>query len=130
MIYIDAFITPYFPETEAQFDRSNVVLIDVLRACTSICTALENDALEIIPAESLEKAINKYSFLDKDNTILAGERNASKPKGFDLGNSPFEFDKETVSGKTIIFTTTNGTKLFKKAQKAKNRIIGCLININ
>ena len=130
MIYIDAFITPYFPETEAQFDRSNVVLIDVLRACTTICTALENGALEIIPAESLEKAINKYSFLDKEKTILAGERNASKPNGFDLGNSPFEYDEKIVSGKKIIFTTTNGTKLFKKAQKSKNRIIGSLVNID
>jgi 2-phosphosulfolactate phosphatase len=125
---IDAFLTPYFPETESQFDDGIVVMIDVLRASTTVCAALSNGAKEIIPAESLEKAVKIYSGLDRESRFLGGERFGEKPEGFNAGNSPFEYNEEQVKGKTVIITTTNGTKTFQKAKQARLRLIGAFVN--
>ncbi len=130
MINLDAFLTPYFPETETQFDNTIVVMIDVLRASSSICAALVNGAKEVIASESLEKAVKIYSTLDKDMRFLGGERNCEKPQGFDAGNSPSEYQKEFVEGKNVIITTTNGTKLFQKAKKAKVKLVGSFVNFD
>lgn len=130
MVNIDAFLTPYFPETETQFDDSVVIMIDVLRASTTICAALNNGAKEVIASESLEKAVKIYSTLDKDMRFLGGERNCEKPTGFDAGNSPKEYTSESVEGRNVIITTTNGTKLFQKAKRAKVKIIGSFVNFN
>jgi 2-phosphosulfolactate phosphatase len=128
MISLDAFLTPYFPETESQFDETIVVMIDVLRASSTICAALNNGAKEVIASETLEKAVNIYGNLDKDIRFMGGERNCIKPQGFDAGNSPSDYSAELVDGKTVIVTTTNGTKLFQKAKKAKVKIIGSFVN--
>jgi 2-phosphosulfolactate phosphatase len=125
---VDAFLTPYFPETENQFEGSIVVMIDVLRASTSLTAALYNGAKEIIPVDTLDKAVRIYNSLSKEIRFLAGERNGIKPAGFDAGNSPMEFSEQVVKGKTIILTTTNGSKIFQKAKLAKHRIIGAFVN--
>jgi 2-phosphosulfolactate phosphatase len=127
---IDAFITPFFPETETQFKGSIVVMIDVLRASTTICAAIFNGAKEIITCESTDKAVNIYSSLSKSIRFLGGERNCIKPSGFDAGNSPEEYSIEAVKGKTVIITTTNGTKLFQKAKQARMKIVAGFINID
>jgi phosphosulfolactate phosphohydrolase-like enzyme len=67
---IDAFLTPFFPEKENQFSDHIVVMIDVLRASTTICAALHNNAKEIIPCESLEKAVQIYGNLDRNVRIF------------------------------------------------------------
>jgi len=130
MIKVDAFLTPYFPEKENQFSGAIVVMIDVLRASTSICAALYNGAKEVVPIENLEKAVQIYSGLSKESRFLGGERNGLKPSGFDAGNSPLEYTKEAVSGKMVIITTTNGTKIFQKAKMADSRVIASFVNLS
>lgn len=126
---IDAYLTPYFPETENQFNDSYVIMIDVLRASTTVCAALFAGAKEIIPTDSLDKAVKIYSSLSKEMSFIGGERNGIKPSGFDAGNSPLEYHSDNVHGKNVIFTTTNGTKIFQKAKLAKARIVGSFVNI-
>jgi 2-phosphosulfolactate phosphatase len=127
---IDAFLTPFFPETENQFKDSVVVMIDVFRASTSICAALYNGAKEIIPSSSTEKAVKIYNSLSREVRFLGGERNGVKPNGFDAGNSPDEYTEEKVKNKTVIISTTNGTQIFGKAREASVRIIGGFVNIS
>lgn len=125
---VDTFFTTNFIEKEEQFTNSIVVMIDVLRASSTIANALLNGAKEIIPVESTEKAVELYSKLSRETRLLAGERNGVKPTGFELGNSPLEFNSDSIKGKTIILTTTNGTKLYQKAKNARIKIIGSFVN--
>lgn len=125
---VETYFTTNFPEKEGQFSNSIVVMIDVLRASSTIASALLQGAKEIIPVESTEKAVELYSKLSRETRLLAGERNGVKPTGFELGNSPLEFKSDIIKGKTIILTTTNGTKLYQKAKNAKVKIIGSFVN--
>ena len=107
----------------------NVVVVDVLRAGSTILTALSNGAKEIIPAESTNVAVRIAKGSGK-NTLLCGERGGKIVEGFNLGNSPFEYGKETVSGKTLVFSTTNGTLSIHKSRFAKNCVIASFLNIS
>lgn len=127
-IFIDAYLTPFFPEHESLFEDSAVVMIDVLRASTSVAFALQSGAKEVIPADSLEKAVKIYSSLSKEARFLGGERNGLKPSGFDAGNSPFEYSPENVKGRSIILTTSNGSRIFQKAKQSSHRLIGGFVN--
>lgn len=129
-ITIDAFLTPFFPETETQFDDAVIIMIDVLRASSTVCAALKNGAKEVITSDTLDKAVSIYSNLSKDVRFLGGERNSLKPNGFDAGNSPLEFTEEVVSQKNVVLTTSNGTKVFQKAKQAKCRLVGGFVNID
>ena len=103
-----------------------VVVIDVLRCCSTIVTALANGAKGITPANTLKEA---WMLHDKHpEFILAGERRGMKPKGFDLGNSPLEFTPEKVKGKHVILTTTSGTKAIVLSKNARWVLIGALLN--
>ena len=84
-----------------------VVVVDILRATSVISTAFKNGIKEVIPVQKLEDAI-KYK--DKDNHIVAAERNTNIIEGFDFGNSPFHYINRNIQGKTLVLTTTNGTK--------------------
>lgn len=127
---LDVFITPFFPETENLFKDSFVIMIDVLRAGTSICAAFANGAKEVFPCETTEKAVQIYSNLSKEKRLLGGEKNGIRQSGFDAGNSPKEYSDEAVRGKNVVITTTNGTKTFLKARQARCRIIGAFVNHN
>ncbi len=127
---IDCYLNSNIPEKESLFEGSIVIMIDLLRAGTSICVALSNGAKEVIPVESVDRAVQVYSNLSKDVRFLSGERNSIKPNSFDSGNSPFEFTSERIKGKTIVMTTTNGTNLFHKCKKASHKIIGGFVNID
>ncbi len=108
-----------------QFDIA--VVLDVLRATSTITTALEKGCRYVIPVAEVEEA----RALAKDNPklILAGERGAVKLPGFQLGNSPLEFTPEKINGKEIVLTTTNGTGTIKAAaEKAKLVLIGSFLN--
>ncbi len=126
---IDAYLIPV-NEKEVHFEKSAVIMIDVLRASTTICAALYNGAKEIITCETLDKASQIYNSLSRQSSFLGGERNGLKPTGFNAGNSPLEYTPEKVKGKTIILTTSNGTKVFRIAKVAKARIIGGFVNIS
>jgi len=110
--------------------NSVVVVIDVLRASTTICSALYNGAKEVIPCSSIDDAKDIFSRYSKDTTILGGERNGIKPLGFDSGNSPFEYSRKKVENKTVILTTTNGTQALQKVKNSKMILIGCFVNLS
>lgn len=113
------------------FDDAIVIMIDVLRASTTICASFFNGTKEVIPFVSPKEAYNYYlNREDKENYILSGEINLELPKGFMLGNSPNENKKDIVQNKSIILTTSNGTKIFKTATSALYRIIGSFVNID
>lgn len=109
---------------------SVVVIIDVFRATSTIATALYNGAKKVIPVDSVEKciAIGKAT----PNSITAGERDGKVIEGLQYGNSPAEYPKSFIEGKTLVLTTTNGTKLLHIAlQKGASEIVtGSFPNLN
>ncbi|MES1219794.1 MAG: 2-phosphosulfolactate phosphatase [Bacteroidota bacterium] len=93
-------------------ENSIVVIIDVLRATSTISTALYNGAKSIIPVDSVSKCVELGKQI---GAITAGERDGKVAEGLEYGNSPFEYPREFVAGKTIVLTTTNGTRLLHMA---------------
>ena len=113
------------------YDVSNtvVVVIDVLRATSTIATALYNGAKEIIPVDSVERCIQ----LGKELAcVTAGERDGQIAPGLQYGNSSFEYPREFIGGKTLVLTTTNGTKLLHMAlaKGATEIITGSFLNLS
>jgi 2-phosphosulfolactate phosphatase len=106
-----------------------VVVIDVLRACSTMITALKNGAKSIIPVANMDAAGRISKNLDASQYLLCGEKEGIKIDGYQLGNSPLEYTREVVDGKTIILNTTNGTKAVKKASSSRDLIIGSFINL-
>src|ERR1700738_3948504 len=96
------------------YDVSNsiVVIIDVLRATSTIATALYNGARSVIPVDSVTRAMEIGRQIQG---ITAGERDGKVAEGLQYGNSPFEYPREFIKGKTLVLTTTNGTKLLHMA---------------
>jgi Phosphosulfolactate phosphohydrolase and related enzymes len=96
------------------YDINNaiVVIVDVLRATSTIATALYNGAKCVIPVDSVAKCIELGKKID---AITAGERDGKIAEGLEYGNSPFEYPREFIAGKTLVFTTTNGTRLLHMA---------------
>ena len=115
---------------ELYFTGKTVVVVDVLRATTTIITALKNGAKEIIPVESVDFAVKVSGGSSSGQTLLAGERNTKMIEGFVLGNSPLEFSEEKIAGKSIIHYTTNGSKAIVKAKFAENLLIGSFNNVS
>jgi 2-phosphosulfolactate phosphatase len=95
-----------------------VFVIDVLRATTTMCAALHNGAKALIPVASTEEALRLAQTIGSRDVLLAGEKNCVRIPGFALGNSPLEMGESVVRGKTIIVTTTNGTRALLAAQGA------------
>lgn len=124
---IDVIITPEYINKD-YIKGKNVVVIDMLRATTVMVTAIGNGCKEVIPFLTVEEVIEKAKELGRENCILGGERNAEKIEGFDLSNSPLEYTKKVVNGKTILITTSNGTKTLTKAVGAKRIFVGCVLN--
>jgi 2-phosphosulfolactate phosphatase len=108
---------------------SIVVIIDVLRATSTIATALYNGAKAIVPVDSVAECIRIGKQID---AITAGERDGQIAEGLQHGNSPFEYSKEFIGGKTLVLTTTNGTKLLHMAldKGAKQIITGSFPNLS
>ncbi|MBI4661286.1 MAG: 2-phosphosulfolactate phosphatase [Verrucomicrobia bacterium] len=109
-------------------------MFDILRATSTMMTALANGAREIVPVSEIEEALAVRR--SRPEVILAGERNglrigADQTGGveFDLGNSPREFSVENVSGKTIIMTTTNGTRALRACTAARTTLIGSFLGL-
>lgn len=105
----------------------SVVAIDILRATSVIVTALNNGCKRVLPVLTIEEAMDIAS-KDKNEYLLGGERKALKIEGFNFSNSPLEYTKENVEGKSLIMTTSNGTRAIKGSEGAKHIFIGALIN--
>lgn len=106
-----------------------VVVIDVLRASSTIVTALMNGAKAVIPVADMGEASKISMNVDSDNYLLCGEKDGEKIEGYDLGNSPLEYSKDVVKGKTLIFNTTNGTKAIKKTLGSSQVFIASFLNV-
>ena len=113
------------------YDVSNsiVVIIDVLRATSTIATALYNGAKSIIPVDSVKRCLEIGRQIE---AITAGERDGQIAEGLEYGNSPFEYPREFIEGKTLVLTTTNGTRLLHIALEkgAKEIITGSFPNLS
>ena len=101
------------------------VIIDVLRATSVIVTALANGATRVVPLAG----IDEVRLLAGPGSLLCGERNAWKPDGFDLGNSPLEYLPEVVRNQEILLTTTNGTLATSRAIQARKVLAGSFLNL-
>lgn len=108
--------------------NKSVVIVDLLRASSTIITSLANGAKSIIPVSTVEEAVKIAKNLEKSTYLLCGERNTRIIDGFNLGNSPLEFEREKVEGKKLILSTTNGTRLFDSVKHAKKVLIGSTLN--
>jgi len=126
---IDLHLTPRQTD-ELALREQTVVMIDVLRASTSIATALGNGAKEIIPVATVESAVKISGSLDGDVILLGGERNGKMIEGFHLGNSPVEYAEERVKGKSIIFSSTNGAQALVNARHARELFVCAFVNVS
>jgi 2-phosphosulfolactate phosphatase len=113
------------------YDVSNsiVVIIDILRATSTIASALNNGAKCVIPVDSVTRCIELGKQIDG---ITAGERDGKVAEGLKHGNSPFEYPKDFVENKTLVLTTTNGTRLLQMAldRSAQEIITGAFVNLS
>lgn len=115
---------------DALLPTSTAVIIDVLRASTTIVHALANGARAVHPCVSVEEAQQIAARFPTERRLLGGERGGVKIPGFDLGNSPFEYGPEVVGGKEVIFTTTNGTRALNRCLAAQKIVVGAFVNIS
>jgi len=116
-VRIDAVFTPA-GLAPADVQGRSVFVIDILRATTTMCAALSHGARAIIPVGSTEEALRLAQTIGSDDVLLAGEKDCERIPGFQLGNSPLEMGDSTVRGKTLIVTTSNGTKALLACQGA------------
>lgn len=126
---VDLYFTPNNVD-EMMLRGKTAVMIDVLRASTSITAALANGAKEIIPVTTVESAVKISGNLFGDVILLGGERNGRMIEGFNLGNSPAEYSEERVKGKSIIFSSTNGSQAMVKGRYAREMLVGSFVNIS
>jgi 2-phosphosulfolactate phosphatase len=122
---LETCFSPALYETE-RHEGSIVVVIDVLRASSAICAAFENGASSIIPVATVPEA---RAYKEK-GYLVAAERDGYVLDFADFGNSPFNFTPEKVAGKTIVYSTTNGTGIIKMASSAGYIVIGSFLNIS
>jgi len=124
---LDAALTPAdigrLPDRNLR--KTTCVVFDVLRATSSMITALANGAAEIFPVKTIEEA---RALREKmPDALLGGERHGERIEGFDLGNNPFEY--VALAGKKIISTTTNGTIALRACERAGRVLVGALLNL-
>ena len=109
---------------------TTAVVIDVIRATSTIMEALANGARAVYPVASTEEAVQLAASLWRDDSLLCGERKGVMIEGFDLGNSPREYAPEVVAEKQLVMTTTNGTRAFVAVQGADRVVAASFLNIS
>jgi 2-phosphosulfolactate phosphatase len=126
---LDVFFSPE-AITAAALQGRTAFVIDILRATTTMCAALHHGARALIPVASTEEALRLAQTIGRDEVLLAGERQCARIPGFDLGNSPREMTEATVRGKTLVVTTTNGTRALLACQGAAAVYGACAANLS
>ncbi len=126
---IDVYFSPAVVD-ETSVEGRTAVVIDVIRATSTVVEALANGAKAIFPTVSTEEAVKLASSLGREDTLLCGERKGLKVEGFDLGNSPGEFTPAMVGGKQLVMTTTNGTRAFAAAEGADRVLAASFMNLS
>ena len=124
---IDAALTPADIATlpERDLSATTCVVFDILRATSSMITALANGAAEIHPVKTIEEAFALRKAMP--DAVLGGERHGERIEGFDVGNNPFEY--AAFAGRRIISTTTNGTIALRSCDRAQRVLVGALLNL-
>jgi 2-phosphosulfolactate phosphatase len=112
-----------------RLDGATALVVDVLRASTTIVAALGNEATAIVPVGDVEEARRRVAAAPGNGMVLAGERRGDTVPGFDLGNSPVEMTGPRVRGKTVIFTTSNGTRALLACRGAAAVGVAGLVNV-
>lgn len=112
--------------TPERVSGATVLIVDVLRASTTIITALAHGALGVVPVAEPDDARRRAA----DGILVAGERRGEKVDGFDLGNSPVEFAVTPLAGRTVVFTTSNGTRALLASRGAAAIAIAALVNVS
>ena len=125
---IDVYLLPTLVEPEELAGRTCVV-IDVLRATTTIVHALAAGATEVVPCLEVEEARRVAAGVGP-TARLGGERAGGKIAGFDLGNSPAEYTPASIRGRTLVFTTTNGTRALARCERSARVLIGAFVNFS
>ena len=125
---IDLFVTPQEIPLDFTKDR-RVVLVDVLRTSTNLAYALHCGVEQIIPVESVESAKLLQATLDRESSLLAGEQNGEKLPGFDLGNSPSDFQSPELAGKTILYWSDTGAPLLSRQQESLEKLLLAFVNM-
>jgi len=126
---VDVFFSPLVVDEPAVEGRTAVV-IDVIRATSCVVEALANGARGIFPTLLPEEAVKLASSLGREDTLLCGERKGLKIEGFDLGNSPREYEREVVAGKQLVMSTTNGTRAFLAVEDAAHVLAASFLNLS
>ncbi|HUH13549.1 MAG TPA: 2-phosphosulfolactate phosphatase [Longimicrobiales bacterium] len=106
------------------------VVVDVLRATSTMVQALSAGARAVVPVETLEEAVRVAERLGRPAALLCGERQGVRIDGFELGNSPREFTEARVAGRTLVMTTTNGTLALLAACAAARTLVGSFLNLS
>ncbi len=107
----------------------HVVVVDVLRATTTICHALAHGVRAVVPCLEIDEARQRAARYAPGEVVLGGERGGLPIDGFDLGNSPDEYTPDAVGGKIVVFTTSNGTRALAHCHKAERVLLGALVNL-
>jgi 2-phosphosulfolactate phosphatase len=128
-VRLDVFFTPNQVKPVETAGRL-VLIVDVLRASTTVATALGNGAKTVIPVEGADEVISRSKEFARSQILLAGEQKMHPIAGFDIGNSPQSFTPAVVEGKTILITTTNGTRTLLGVQNARDIVIASYVNFS
>ncbi len=126
---VDVCLTPNALNEEAVRGKT-IVVIDVLRACSTIVTALANGAREVLPVADMAEAGRAAANLDTETCLLGGEREGRRIEGYGAGNSPLEYEPELVAGKIVVLSTSNGTRAFTRVRSAAQAVAGCFLNLS
>jgi 2-phosphosulfolactate phosphatase len=126
---LDVYLLPDRAAPEQLAGRT-VVVIDVLRATTTITQALSAGASEVIPCSEVAEARRIAAEMPDGAAVLGGERGGLRIDGFHLGNSPAEYTPAAVAGKTLVFTTTNGTRAMERCRTARRVVLGTFNNLS
>lgn len=121
---VDVCLSPYLYPVHHR-DDAIVVVIDILRATSAMCTAFHYGVERMIPVASIEEA-EEYK---RQGFMVGAERNGIALDGFDFGNSPYSYMTEKIKGQTIVISTTNGTQAIEAARNAHKVVIGAFTNI-
>jgi 2-phosphosulfolactate phosphatase len=120
------------PQHVAEHDLAGAaaVVIDVLRATSTICQAVASGAREVVPFREIDETLAAAEKAGRDNVVLGGERGGTRIEGFDLGNSPAEFTRQAIGDRPVYLTTTNGTQALHHARFARRVLVGAIVNLS
>jgi 2-phosphosulfolactate phosphatase len=124
---LDLFHLPQHVPSEA-LANATVIVVDLLRASTTICQALVAGAECVMPFAEIDRTLQLADKFGRNRVLLGGERGGRRIPGFNLGNSPAEYTPERVAGRRILFTTTNGARALDHVKDAQRVLVGAAVN--